>query len=349
MQLNYPKICVQKNGIVYIHLILNNKRYKLFNGKRINIDINPNSFPSSLRVQKAQLLCAEVYKYISNGGLLKEYKQESVVCGKLTDKEYLSLALSKKLKSNLYKSYKSGLNSNLSLLFKVCKGSVVSSKDILLLLDSYASNTSKNTVLRHLKAIVSEAQLLGMKSNPLEGIRSFKAKAKLHKPIENIPELLEEIKMFNKDLFLCCLLTLRPHQEIRQLTWGDFCADLSFIHLSGSRNKSGKNRSVPVSKYIREYLDKGVLKNNIFNGTTNPYNEYYFKSLWKRFKKVSNLLEQDQTLYSFRHSGAIEIFKRIGSLSKLQKAMGHSSLTVSLTYLRGLEVTELKESDMPLL
>jgi hypothetical protein len=34
-------------------------------------------------------------------------------------------------------------------------------------------------------------------------------------------------------------------------------------------------------------------------------------------------------------------------LTKLQKAMGHSSLNVSLTYLRGLEVAELTESDMP--
>ena len=34
----------------------------------------------------------------------------------------------------------------------------------------------------------------------------------------------------------------------------------------------------------------------------------------------------------------IEIFKRTGSLTKLQKAMGHSSLNVSLTYLLGLEV-----------
>ena len=34
------------------------------------------------------------------------------------------------------------------------------------------------------------------------------------------------------------------------------------------------------------------------------------------------------------------------SLSKLKKAMGHSSLAVSLTYLRGLEVSELEESDM---
>ena len=66
-----------------------------------------------------------------------------------------------------------------------------------------------------------------------------------------------------------------------------------------------------------------------------------------RLTKVYNLLEQDQALYSFRHSGAIEIFKRTGSLTKLQKAMGHSSINVSLTYLRGLEVSELEVADMP--
>ena len=31
-----------------------------------------------------------------------------------------------------------------------------------------------------------------------------------------------------------------------------------------------------------------------------------------------------------------------------QKAMGHYSLAVSLTYLRGLEVSELEECDMPI-
>ena len=59
-------------------------------------------------------------------------------------------------------------------------------------------------------------------------------------------------------------------------------------------------------------------------------------------------MKEEQTLYSFRQSGAIEIFKRIGSNTKLQKAMGHSSINVSLTYLRGLEIAELKESDMPM-
>jgi hypothetical protein len=51
-----------------------------------------------------------------------------------------------------------------------------------------------------------------------------------------------------------CLL--RPHREIRELTWGDFSDDLSQINLSGERNKSGKNRIVPVPYYVQEELLK---------------------------------------------------------------------------------------------
>ena len=98
--------------------------------------------------------------------------------------------------------------------------------------------------------------------------------------------------------------------------------------------------------YIREILVKGQPHHNIFTSTTRPLNEDYFKTLWSRFKRVSKLLEQGQTFYSFRHSGAIEIFKRTSSVTKLQKAMGHSSMNLSLNYLRSLELPGLKEEDM---
>ena len=184
-------------------------------------------------------------------------------------------------------------------------------------------------------------------------VKLHKPLSKLNKPIDNISVVINEIKDYNRNLSLCCLLTygclLRPHREIRELTWGDFTSELSYIKLSGERNKSGRNRIVPVPSYIKEKLVRGESNHNIFTNSIKPPNPDYFKTLWSRFKKVSKLIEQDQTLYSFRHSGAIDVFKRTGSLSKLQKAMGHSSLAVSLTYLRGLEVSELEECDMPIL
>ena len=159
-------------------------------------------------------------------------------------------------------------------------------------------------------------------------------------------------KIFNENLHLCCLLTygclLRPHQEIRLLKWSSFSDDLKYINLSGSNVKSRRNRIVPVPLYIREILIKGDGKNNIFSKNQKPHNKSYFSVLWRRFKRLNLDVGTSVTIYSFRHSGAIDIFKRTGSITKLQKAMTHSSINVSLTYLRGLEVPELKEEDMPM-
>jgi integrase len=122
---------------------------------------------------------------------------------------------------------------------------------------------------------------------------------------------------------------------------------MSFVRLSGDRVKSKRNRIVPVPSYIRRELTKGNDIDYIFTNTNRPPNPDYFKTLFRRFKRNSKI-DKNITLYSFRHTGAIEIFKRTGSITTLQKAMGHSSLNVSLTYLRGLEVAELKEEDMPM-
>ena len=113
--------------------------------------------------------------------------------------------------------------------------------------------------------------------------------------------------------------------------------------------KFKRNRVVPVPEYVRKELIIGDRNHNIFSGGIEPYNRSYFNGVWKRFKALNPKLDKDITLYSFRHTGAIEIFKRTGSIHKLQRAMGHSSLNVSLTYLRGLEVAELEESDMPMI
>jgi len=102
---------------------------------------------------------------------------------------------------------------------------------------------------------------MGLKQNPGRTIKHNKTKAKLHKPFDDLSSILSEIKDFNFNLYLCCLLTygclLRPHREIRLLTWGDFSRDLNFISLSGYQNKSGKNRIVPIPSYIKKFLRPG--------------------------------------------------------------------------------------------
>ena len=342
--LSYPKVCKHKDGRYYLNFNLNSKRYRLFNGKRINSSLAPNSYPPRLRRNKAMILAKEVYEYL----LSNDYSFTKP----LSSIELFDSLITSKLKEPLSKTYKKTLTKLVGCLRNelVNKGGI--SKQFLINIPSkYTNNTSYNTTRRHLNVLVNYLHEHGFDIQK-PALKTRKQNETLHKPINDVKGLLDEVCCFNKNLHLCCLLTycclLRPHQEIRRLKWSDFSEGLKTISLSGGKVKSKRNRVVPVPIYIRELLVKGQPHHNIFTDTIRPLNEDYFKTLWSRFKRVSKLLEQDQTLYSFRHSGAIEIFKRTGSITKLQKAMGHSSINVSLTYLRGLEIAELKEEDMPM-
>jgi hypothetical protein len=82
----------------------------------------------------------------------------------------------------------------------------------------------------------------------------------LHKPIKDVGKLLNDIKAFNDNLYLCALMTyallLRPHREIRCLTVGDFNEDFSLLSLDGERVKSKKNRILPVPSFVQEELQQ---------------------------------------------------------------------------------------------
>jgi integrase len=351
--INYPTVQVDSKDKVFVSFYINNKRYRLYNSNRIGGDFNPNSFPDDKRIEMGNVLAYKIYEHINNGGNLTAFKSSNLICGQLKDIEYITKAYKNKLKENYSFKYKWMFRWVYNMVENHLNHSPNSIYNIELILDDYKSETSYNTVKRHLNVLLNDAVKLGLKRNPIKDVRNKREKIKLHTPIKDISLLTDEIKEFNFNLYLCCLMTygclLRPHREIRELTWGDFSDDLSYIKLDGNRNKSGKNRIVPIPGYIRMYLQPEASNLSIFTGNLRAPNKDYFKTLWTRFKVTSKHLKKGQTLYSFRHSGAIEIFKRTGSITKLQKAMGHSSINVSLTYLRGLEIPELKEEDMPLL
>ena len=193
----------------------------------------------------------------------------------------------------------------------------------------------------------------GVKVAGLSDIKIRRGKSELHKPIKDVKSLLDDIRAYNRNLYLTCLMTygclLRPHQELRLLSWDDIDLDRGIISLSGKRNKSGKNRIVPIPNYVIDALKKeekgeGI---NLLSQSNKPFNRDYLSLLWSRYKQQSTALKAGVTLYSFRHTGAIKVFEKTGSLLKLQQVMGHSELTTSLIYLRGLEIKQLEVDDLP--
>ena len=341
--LSYPQVRKDKQGKYYIDFNLNNNRYRLFGGKIIGSSLMINSYPKHLRRKQASVLSEQVYKHL----VANDYSFSK----KLNQIETFDLLISNKLKEPLSVPYRKALT---HLAFNLreqllSKGNI--SKQFLNSFPlRYENNTSYNTIRRHLNVLVNHLHNNGFDIEK-STIKSRKQEEVLHKPIDNIEELLNQVHKFNKNLHLCCAITycclLRPHQEIRLLKWKDFSADLKTIHLGGNKVKSKRNRLVPVPSYVRDLLVRSEPDNNIFSDKIKPYNNDYFKTLFRRFKQLNPKIDKGVTLYSFRHSAALNIFKRTGSLTKLQKAMGHSSLKVSLTYLRGLEVPELTEEDMP--
>ena len=350
MQFVPPRLTKDKHHNYSITFYVQGKRYRVSNGKKLGFNLHPNKVPKQERLLVAQELQLRIHQALHDG-----WGQQPTT--EMTFKQAVEgFAFKKAVKPTYRLAFDRTRNRLLEYLSTSRSGkaslSQITTTDCLGFLHSKDfTAASFNTERKHLSSLLSAVlKPLGI-TNPVEAIAPMKETPSLHKPFDDVQAVLEEIREYNENLWLCCLLTygclLRPHQEIRQLTWGDFAEDMSFISLSGQRNKSGRNRIVPLNPQIAVHLQPGGHTDNIFTGCETPFNPDYFKTLWGKYRKRSKLLQPNQTLYPFRHTGAIEVFKRTGSLTVLQQAMGHASLAVSLGYLRNLEVPMLKVEDMP--
>lgn len=358
-----PRVVKRSKNLYAVEFWFAKQRFRYSTAKPLGKDLNPNRQPIEERAEQARVLCAVFTLSIAEGwrpqrGELSRIKTPNSA-------ELVRQGLKRKFTQNLSKCYLKDLERTCRLWLRYCESAAIqelpiTDLSILHFRDffywSAVPTSSIPNLKRNLSALlVEEAQAYGV-SLPLKQINVPKSIPTLHKPIKNVTALLEDIRVFNSNLHLCCSMTfgmlLRPHREIRCLKFSDFNNDFTLVSLSGNRVKSKQNRIVPVPEYIRELLLQRAAKSecidgNIFTLSSHAFNDDYFKTLWSRYKSQTALLSQDQTLYSFRHTGAIRVFEKSGSLATLQRVMGHSDMKVSLTYLRGLEVRQLDVSDLP--
>ena len=353
-----PRVTKKTQTEYLISFWYENKRYRFSNGKPIGLDLSPNTFHIATRREKADMLCSAFTLAIRNGWRPSSLQEEIITIGSIPKN-----TLKRKLPLDYSSSYKKDLIYTESLWEIFTQSKKLNTKPIKemkvdmirnFVLDYAPSPASMANLKRNISALLKdELESNGVVLN-FNSIKLPKTPQQLHKPIADIGALLSDISAFNDNLYLCCLMTytmlLRPHREVRCLSFQDFNSDFSQVSLSGSQVKSKRNRILPVPEVVRVEVSRrftGNRKINVFTLEEEDYNRDYFKTLWSRYKRQSSLLERDQTLYSFRHTGAIKVFEKTGSLLKLQQVMGHSDMKVSLTYLRGLEVKQLDVEDLP--
>ena len=333
----------------FVNLYYNNSRFRYWNGKVIGLNLK-SSDNAQLLKSAFELKLLEGWRPKKKKKVVKESKSASLIT-------QIESELNKILIGNYSFHHKrdckwvfSEFSKYLSSLGK--QGLVLEGLDSEILFDfisqSKWSNRTQKNVLTTLKCISNQPL-----KERLNRIKIRRTKSTLHKPIKEVERLLKDLKRHNHNLYLCCLITygclLRPHQEIRLLKWSDIDLNKGFISLSGDRNKSGRNRIVPIPNYVKEELLKLERKSSgyLFSNNGNAFSRDYFSILWKRYKAKTEKDLRGITLYSWRHIGAIKVFEKTGSLLKLQQVMGHSDMKVSLTYLRGLEVKQLDVEDLP--
>jgi len=355
----------------YITFYFNNNRVREYNGKKIGLHISPNKATSltqrselleKLRFEFHKALEANSYPLTKTKPVQKPQLQEIAKPNELPIHDSCIYLLFKatraKLQSDLSKKYKRNLKSIYRQFKKYMSNedlsgpiTLISASKIDLFLNQFrSSGTYYMNKRRDLGVLFSAAgRLIDQPVETIQKSQKKKSKAVLHKAYEKkqLKPILNYLKVNNPNLYICSLLTygawLRPHEEVRLLTMGSFKSDLSEVHLSGEENKGGRVRVVHIPEYIRVEL-RGKLAglgrhDNIFSLNAVPFNEYYFNTQWSRaWAKMHKLglIFEDQTIYSFRHTAAVQLYRRTKDVHLLQQLLGHSAITVTLKYLRNL-------------
>jgi integrase len=359
------KIPTKTNARAYIEFYHQGKRVREYTGNSIQMDIEPNKQKDpNTKLELLYQLKHALSRHINENNYPVTTKSKAIEKVVYSLDDALKSALEAKLRMKLSRQYKE----NLILIYH---------QFIDFTIDEERSAPFESLVLQRLEDFLNKFNSSGtyyMKkrndlcilfscASKLAGTKSIarethteRSKAKLHKAYEKkqLVPLFEYLHSKNKQLHLCCLLTygcwLRPHVEVLSLTKSNFKNGNKEIHLSGSENKGGRVRVVYVPEYVQIHLHELLCsigdKANIFSRCESALNRHFFITTWKRARKhmlEKGMIEDGQTIYSFRHTAAIEVYKKTKDIYLLQKLMGHGSIGVTQKYLRNLGVVDIEE------
>ena len=188
----------------------------------------------------------------------------------------------------------------------------------------------------YLRAVFNELQRLGQweGENPLSSVRQFKESERelSFLSLEQIGILLKALGSAG-DAYLVakvCLATGARWSEAETLRPSQVRGGM--LNFSGT--KSGKNRSVPISKGLEAELWEH-LRGRYGKGSAAMASRF-FMACMERFRSAVSraglALPKGQLTHVLRHTFASHFMMNGGNILVLQRILGHSSLTMTMRY-----------------
>ncbi|MCB9044687.1 MAG: site-specific integrase [Chitinophagales bacterium] len=198
-------------------------------------------------------------------------------------------------------------------------------------------------------------------SNPLSKIRQpnnpeFTPKELSKEAIRKIYSAItlysHNVLLLRRDLVMLSLLLFCGirRRELLSLECGDIDLDKLLISIRGQTSKSKRMRHIPIhptlqiqlndfieirkkSKYTTQFF---IVSANRDRGLTSHGLKHWVDSLSKKSGVKFHL-------HQFRHTFATSLAKKNVNAVKIQKLLGHNSLDMTLTYLRGIQTRDLQK------
>lgn len=359
----------------YVKVYIDGERHRFYNGKDIGVKCNPNRAKTTSERNKAlTYLQYQLKKKLEKGWQPSQELPQPKQAPKITvsaGQAFSDLTQEIELEpiSDDYKRDLRLLNGHFIHFLGqegISKGPIdgITGEHIEKFLSRFKTSAtnymSRRRTLSALFFRITGKKLLTV--NPTSDTKRMKELPEINLPFrkDQLKEVLDYIRQRHRKLYLCSLLMygclLRPHEEIRYLKRGAFDEGLTKISLAGDENKGKKIRTVLVPDYVRqELISQGIADlpagYNIFSHSVDTFAKSYFSTAWTRVGehlRETDIITQEHTLYSFRHTAAVNMYLKTKDPYKVQRALGHSSLLVTLVYLRSLGlVIDSSLEDLP--
>jgi len=203
---------------------------------------------------------------------------------------------------------------------------------------AHKSKPLANRELRLIKALFGYGTTRGwLEKNPCTGIERF-SETKVRRytpPIEDVDKVLALATPEQRLYLLAVINTMARVREINRLTWEDVKEDHLILRTRKAKCSDLTEREIPLNPTLKEILANLPRTGEyvFINPRTNKKYDYRKKMLGSLCKRAG---VKYFTFHCLRHLGASRLMKGGGSITDIQKLLGHQRSTTTDVYLHSI-------------